>query len=177
MGPDRLDHVWNMKAVDAQRVGGLCTKKTGSCAPYQLRECMDRSTSGKVEDESRRPNHSKPHFLPPAWWDEGSRGLSRLIFNTNLYLTQGGYLITSSRNTPFWIVTRYSRGLVFWGCEQIFTVQPKLFLFCVGCISKWCKTRQNGGRGICKNQKCFTGKTWESGLLSNSSKRFLQAVW
>lgn len=132
---------------------------------------MDLSTAGEVEDESCWRNHSRAHFLPPALWDEVNYSCSRLMFNRDLFLKHVVPLIHSSNG--LWNLNnilvkkvntlKVSRVLL---CNKMFPLSRGTC-----CISQWWKQRQNGVRDLCKNHKYFTGKTWESGLLSNSSKK------
>lgn len=71
--------------------------KTRSCTTHQHRENTDLSTAAKVEEKSCWPNHSRAHFLPPAW-AEVNCSCSRLIFNPNLHLTHS----LPCRNNVIW---------------------------------------------------------------------------
>lgn len=155
MGLYLLDHVWTSKQpmVISQRF------VQRSYSVYAAREYL--STAGKVEDKSCWPNRSRAHFLPPAWWDEVNWSCSRLIFNQKLLLKHGVHLNHSSNRLCLCtdLKRKWSLSLEgsYFGC--VFKVQT-LFSHVIWCIPKWWKQRQNGVSDICKNHKCFTGKTW-----------------
>lgn len=118
-----------------------------------------------MEDESRRPNHSRAHFLPPAWWDVVSWKRSRLIFNpnTDIFIQKCQHLSTFE-----------SLFFFIW----LHTCQSKYFILSSTLNLGWStivktKGKKYGVRDICKkkNHKRFTGEIWESGLLSNSRRK------